>query len=69
MKISFEAFKGYICLSIGMLCCFILGVYTCQVQYKLDNVEPHKFVITSLVGLTLISIGVEKLTKSLTFHR
>ncbi len=58
-----EKFKAYGCLVLGMLSCFVLGLYANSMAYGNKPVLPHQWFFTTMFGFGFICIGIDKIRK------
>jgi FtsH-binding integral membrane protein len=58
-----ENIKTYGSLLLAMLATFILGSYTTLVKYNVEQVEPHRWFMTIMVGIYFIIVFIERIRK------
>lgn len=55
--------KAYGCILLGMMGCYILGLYTVSIKYDIHEVEPHQWFLTSFFALMFIICGIKSIKK------
>lgn len=51
--------KKYGSLILFMLACFNLGVYAMAVRYNIHPVEPHRWFLTSILGVFFLTCFID----------